>query len=264
MSHQTRPAAQTSNPAFNFNALNRVASERAPETVTIQGAALKTMILLGILMATAIGVMATYLPAMQGTALGAPAIPEGLILCLVGGCIGGFVMAMWTIFVPRHAPVTSLIYAVLEGLALGAISTIMEVAFKGIALQAMCGTFAALAAILLLYGTGIIKVTETFKAVVIGATMSICLVYVVAMVMSMFGVRMPYLYEASPIGIGISVVICIVATLNFALDFQAIVDAKDAGAPRWYEWYLGFGLLLTIVWLYLEILRLLAKIRSNN
>ncbi len=259
---QNPPAkSRTSNPAFNFGGLSRLGpSERTPDTVTIPGAALKSLILLGVLMASAITVMAIYLP----TILSTRQAPDGLIVCMIAGCIGGLVMALWTIFVPRHAPVTAPIYAVLEGLALGGITTFFEAMFPGIALQAMGGTFAALLAILALYGTGIIKVTETFKAVVIGATCAIALVYLVALVVMAFGGRVPFLYETGWVGIGISVVICIVATLNFALDFQAIVDARDAGAPRWFEWYLGFGLLLTIVWLYLEILRLLAKIRSND
>jgi uncharacterized YccA/Bax inhibitor family protein len=256
-----QPENRTSNPAFSFGGLSRLTeADRAPDTVTIPGAALKSLILLGILMAVSVVIMANYLPLVKK---GAP-IPEGLIICMVVGLIGGLVMALWTMFVPRHAPVTAPIYAVLEGLAIGGISTAFEAAFPGIALQAMGITFAALFAILALYGTGIIKVTETFKAIVIGATLCVCLVYLAAIVLRLFSINFPYLHDTGPIGIGISAVICVIATLNFALDFQAIVDARDAGAPRWFEWYLGFGLLLTIVWLYLEVLRLLAKIRSND
>jgi uncharacterized YccA/Bax inhibitor family protein len=268
MSTTTRPTQiRTSNPAFSLGGLNamkgadRRATTRGPaDTVTVPGAALKSMILLGILMASAITVMALYLETIRQT----HTVPNAVFACLAVGCIGGLVMALYTMFVPRHAPVTAPLYAVLEGLALGGITAVFEARFPGIALQALGGTFAAFLVMLALYGTGVIKVTQTFKAIVIGATLAIALFYLVAMVMGLFGARMPLLYENTALGIGISVVICIVATLNFALDFQAVIDARDAGAPRWFEWYLGFGLLLTIVWLYLEMLRLLAKLRSNE
>lgn len=261
----TATTYKTSNPAFSVGGLRRLTAEdrptdvASPDTVTIQGTALKSMILLGLLMASAGLVVFNYLPMIR-----AGVFPDGLMYCLIGGCLGGLVLALWTIFAPSHSPFTAPLYAIVEGLAIGAISTVFEARVPMIALQAMGITFGALFGILALYGSGIIKVTDTFRAVVIGATMAVCLVYLATIVLRLFGLEFPYIHDAGPIGIIFSLVVCVIATLNFALDFQNIVDAQQARAPRWFEWYLGFGLLLTVVWLYLEVLRLLSKLQSRN
>jgi len=198
-----------------------------------------------------------------GPKIGA-AISPALVPVMLVGCIGGLVMALWTVFSPRSSPVTAPIYAILEGMVIGAISAIFEYQFPGIVFQATGVTIGAFAAIMALYGSGIIKVNETFKAVLFSAMLAIGLAYLATLVLRMFGSDVPYIHGSGPVGIGFSVIVCIVAALNFAWDFQNVVDAKNAEAPRWYEWYLGFGLLLTLVWLYLEVLRLLAKLQSRD
>lgn len=261
---------KSSNPAFNAGLMKNLSRQPhteglslANDTVSVGGAALKSFILLMLLMVTAGGVMAYFLPTIATTR----AIPVELIGCMVVGCLGGFVMAMYTIFVPSHSPYTAPVYAVLEGLAIGGISSAMEAVLPGIVFQATGITFGALLGILALYGTGIIKVNDTFRAVILGAMVAIIFVYLITMLFGLFGAQVPFIHQLmgnGMLGIGFSVFVCIIAALNFAIDFQNIVDAKEAGAPKWFEWYLGFGLLLTIVWLYLEVLRLLAKMRSNE
>jgi uncharacterized YccA/Bax inhibitor family protein len=267
---------QSSNPAFNAGLMNSLSRQpHSPgvpvvaDTVTIGGAALKSFILLLLLMATAGAVMAYFLPTMHlALSQGVRAVPPELIGCMIVGGLGGFVLAMYTIFVPSHSPYTAPVYAVVEGLAIGSISTAMELVLPGIVFQAVGITFGALLGILALYGTGIIRVNDTFRAVILGAMFAILFVYLITMLFGLFGVKVPYAHEMlhgnGALGIGFSVFVCIIASLSFAIDFQNIVEAQAARAPKWFEWYLGFGLLLTIVWLYLEVLRLLAKLRGNS
>jgi uncharacterized YccA/Bax inhibitor family protein len=138
-----------------------------------------------------------------------------------------------------------------------------EASFPGIAIQAVALTFGVLGAMLVLYRTGVIKVTQRFRAGVLAATLAIVAVYLVALVLGLFGVRVPFLNDASPLGILISLAIVTVAALNLVLDFDLIDRGARAGAPAFMEWYAAFGLLVTLVWLYLELLRLLARLRSR-
>jgi uncharacterized YccA/Bax inhibitor family protein len=158
---------------------------------------------------------------------------------------------------------TAPLYAVLEGLFLGGISALYELKFQGIVIQAVALTFGTLAALLLAYKSRLIKVTENFKLGVVAATGGIALVYLISIGLGFFGIRMPYLHDSGPIGIGISVFIVIVAALNLVLDFDFIEQGAAQGAPKYMEWYAAFGLLVTLIWLYLEILRLLAKVRRR-
>jgi uncharacterized YccA/Bax inhibitor family protein len=182
----------------------------------------------------------------------------------IGGVIGGLVMALVTTFKKDWAPVTAPAYALLEGLALGGISAMFEVQYPGIALQAMALTFGVLGVMLLAYRSGVVKVTEKFRAGVIAATGAIFLVYLVGFVLSFFGIQLSFLYGNSLLSIGISGVIVVVAALNLVLDFDLIERNVRQGAPRKMEWFAGFALLVTLVWLYLELLRLLSKINSRR
>ena len=179
-----------------------------------------------------------------------------------GGIIGGFIVAMITIFKKEWAPVTAPLYAVLEGLALGGISALMESIYPGIVFQAILGTFGTLFALLMAYKSGLIKATENFKLGVVAATGGIALIYILSLVLGLFGIQIPLIHESGPIGIGFSVFVCIIAALNLVLDFDFIEDGAKRMAPKYMEWYAAFGLLVTLVWLYLEILRLLAKSRK--
>jgi len=172
-------------------------------------------------------------------------------------------MALVTIFKPVWAPVTAPIYALLEGLALGAISAYFQARFPGIVIQAVALTFGVLFALLLAYRSGLIPVTENFRLGIVAATGGIAIFYLVAIGLGFFGIRIPMLHEGSWLGIGFSVFVVIIAALNLVLDFDFIEKGAEQGAPKVMEWYAAFGLIVTLVWLYLEILRLLSKLRSR-
>jgi uncharacterized YccA/Bax inhibitor family protein len=184
-------------------------------------------------------------------------------MLMIGGAIGGLILALITIFKKTWAPVTAPIYALLQGLFIGGISAVYNAQSQGIVLQAVMLTFGTLAAMLLLYQTRIIRVNDTFRTVVFVATAGIMVLYLVSFVMSFFGASIPFLHDSSPLGIGVSVVIVIIAALNLAMDFDLIEKGTEAAAPRYMEWYCAFGLMVTLIWLYLEILRLLSKINRR-
>jgi uncharacterized YccA/Bax inhibitor family protein len=179
------------------------------------------------------------------------------------GLVGGFVLALIISFKANLAPYLAVPYAALEGLAVGGISAILEQRYHGIAIQAVGLTFGVLAVLLIAYRMRLIRVTAQFRAMVIGATGGIALLYIATMVLGFFHVSVPVLYSATPLGIGISLVIVGVAALNLVLDFDLIERGAAGGAPKYMEWYAAFGLMVTLVWLYLEILRLLSKVRRN-
>jgi uncharacterized YccA/Bax inhibitor family protein len=176
--------------------------------------------------------------------------------------LAAFGCAMVCIFKPKLSPVLGPVYAVLEGVALGAISKLFELHWNGIVLQAVLATVATFFVTLALYVFGIVKVTRKFQAVVIAATLGVFLLYFATMIMSLFGADITFWNDPSPLGIGISVVICAVAALNLFLDYEFIRQASAAGAPKYMEWYGAFGIMVTLVWLYLEFLRLLSLLRQ--
>jgi uncharacterized YccA/Bax inhibitor family protein len=156
----------------------------------------------------------------------------------------------------------------LEGLFVGALSAIINNAFAaeypGIVMQAVALTFGAAIAMFLLYNFRIIRATERFKSIIIAATAGIAIFYLIAMVLRMFGIDIPFLHEGGLIGIGFSLFVVAIAALNLILDFDMIEKGAEMGAPKHMEWYCAFGLLVTIVWLYIEILRLLSKLSSRD
>lgn len=195
--------------------------------------------------------------------------PEGEVLpaarlYLLGGAIGGFIVAMVTTFKARWAPVTAPLYALLEGFFLGAISAIYEARFDGIVFQAVLLTFGTLFALLFAYRSGLIKATENFKLGVVAATGGIALVYLATLVLGFFNVSIPFIHESGLIGIGFSLFVVVIAALNLVLDFDFIENGVQQGAPKYMEWYGAFGLMVTLVWLYIEFLRLLSKLQSRN
>ncbi|MFM8304732.1 MAG: Bax inhibitor-1/YccA family protein [Actinomycetota bacterium] len=173
----------------------------------------------------------------------------------------GFGLAMVCIFRPRTAPFVAPLYALAQGVFLGSISKAFELQWDGIVFQAVLATVGVFFATLALYVFGVVKVTKKFQAVVIGATLGILVMYVLGLVLSLFGVDMVFWNEPTPLGIIISVVICVVASLNLFLDYEFIRTASLAGAPKHMEWYGAFGIMVTLVWLYLEVLRLLSLLR---
>src|SRR6266852_3908382 len=180
------------------------------------------------------------------------------------GAIGGLVVAIATVIKKQWSPVTAPVYAALEGLALGGLSARFETTYPGIVVQAVGLTFATLAAMLIAYRSGLIKPTEKFKLGVVAATGAIALYYLIGLGLSFFRVALPGLSGNGTASLVVSGVIVVVAALNLILDFDFIAGGVEAGAPKYMEWYGAFGLMVTLVWLYLEILRLLGNARSRR
>ena len=174
----------------------------------------------------------------------------------------GFGLAMVCIFKPKASPFLAPLYAVAEGVFLGVISKAFESQWDGIVFQAILATIAVFFATLALYVFGVVKVTRKFQMMVIGATAGVFVLYFGTFLLSLFGADISFWNSPSPLGIAISVIICVIASLNLFLDYEFISQASKAGAPKYMEWYGAFGLMVTLVWLYLEVLRLLAKLRS--
>lgn len=180
-----------------------------------------------------------------------------------GGLIGGLILAMITIFKKTWAPVTAPLYALVEGFFLGAISGMYNHLYNGIVIQAVMLTFGTLFALLFAYRSGFIKVTDNFRLGVVAATGGIFLVYLASMVLGFFGVNIPLIHESGIVGIGFSLFVIVIASLNLVLDFDFIETGVEQGAPKYMEWYGAFGLMVTLVWLYIEFLRLLSKLNSR-
>jgi uncharacterized YccA/Bax inhibitor family protein len=178
----------------------------------------------------------------------------------------GAILALVTIFKPTIAATTAPIYAACQGLFLGGITVLFEAQFPGIAIQAIGLTFGTLASLLVCYKTGIIKPTENFRLMIVSATAGIALLYIVNIGMMVFGggSGIGFIHSNGLIGIGFSLFVVAIAALNLVLDFDFIEQGSENGLPKHMEWFGAFSLMVTLVWLYLEILRLLAKLRSNN
>ena len=184
------------------------------------------------------------------------------------GIFGGMIAAFAIIFKPTWAPYIAPLYGLLEGLFIGGISAVMNDMFAknypGLVMQAVGLTFGVAIAMFLLYNFRVIRATEKFKSILFAATLGIGIFYLLTMVFRLFGVDMPFMYDSSLLGIGISLFIVAIAALNLIMDFDMIEKGADAGAPKYMEWYGAFGLMVTIVWLYIEILKLLSRFAKRN
>jgi len=191
---------------------------------------------------------------------------EGSLVYIAIGGIGGFIVALVTIFKKEWAPITVPLYAMLEGLMLGGVSYMYGQMYEGIVFNAILLTISILICLLFAYRSGIIQATENFKLGVFAATGGIFLVYLVSFIASFFGAGFSFLdpTNSSMFSIGVSLFVVVIASLNLVLDFDFIEEGAEKGAPKYMEWYGAFGLLVTLVWLYLEILRLLAKLNSRR
>jgi uncharacterized YccA/Bax inhibitor family protein len=229
--------------------------QRDAGAMTLNGTVNKTGLLLVL---TLVGAMYTWglFFSSNGTA--------NMMPYVLGGAVGGLVLALVTVFKKAWSPVTAPLYAGVEGVFLGAISAMVEQRFPGIVLQAVGLTFGTLAALLLAYRSGLIRATENFKLGVFAATGGIALLYLVNFAMSFFGTSIPFIHESGWLGIGFSAFVVVIAALNLVLDFDFIETGVEQGAPKYMEWYAAFGLLVTLIWLYLEILRLLMKLQSRD
>jgi uncharacterized YccA/Bax inhibitor family protein len=256
---------KTSNPALGdktFQGLPRTQyggfSGDTAARMTLNGTVNKTGILLVCAMATA---GYTWLQFLQSRDM-ADVMPW-----LLTGMIGGFICALVTIFKKEWSPVTAPLYALLEGLVLGSLSAVFELRYPGIAIQAVGLTFGTLFAMLFLYRSGLIKVTDKFRMGVFAATGGIALFYFLEIVLSFFHINFMGTYGVNGsglIGIGFSLLVVGIAALNLVLDFDFIEKGVQYGAPKYMEWYGAFGIIVTLVWLYLEMLRLLSKLNSRN
>lgn len=246
---------RTGNPGLNdktFAGLPRPAL--ASERMGLQGTINKSFLMLVVLIAAAFWPWSQYLASGNPAVVGAP---------IMVGAIAGLVLAIIISFKTTMAPYLALPYAACEGLAIGGISALLERRYPGIAIQAVGLTFAVLAAMLLAYTTRLIRVTQRLRSIVVVGIGAIMLLYLVSMVLGFFHVQTPFLYDSSPLSIGISLVVIGFAAFSLLLDFDMIENGVAQGAPRYMEWYCAFGLLVTLVWLYLEILRFLSKVRQR-
>ena len=239
---------RSGNPTLNEGVFSRTQAAAGEEPMTLLGAVHKTAILLLLVVA------ASCVTWGQLRVNPAYAMKWSMIWALIG-----FVVGMVTVFKKSWAPVTAPIYAVVEGLLLGVLSSLFELQYPGIVIQAVGLTFGTLAALLLAYRSGLIKATQNFRLGVVAATGGICILYLVDVVMAFFGHRIPMIHESGWLGIGFSAFVVVIAALNLVLDFDFIERGAQNNQAKYMEWYAGFGLVVTLVWLYLEILRLLAK-----
>jgi len=243
---------RTANPALTADTFIGVRGMAVGQAMSIQGTVNKTAVLLALLLVSSAW---TWGQAVAGAPV------QGFIGL---GAIAGFVVALVTVFKKAWSPITAPLYAALEGLVLGGVSAMFEASYPGIAIQAVTLTFGVLAALLIAYTSRLIPVTQNFRLGIAAATGGIMLVYLASFVLGFFGIAMPFLHDSGPLGIGVSLVIVVIAALNLVLDFDFIEQGAQRSLPKYMEWYAAFGLTVTLVWLYLEMIRLLAKLRSRR
>jgi len=245
---------KSGNPTLSTETFRALAPAAGGETMTVHGTVNKSFALLFCIMLTA---TPTWWLFFNGS--------HGLTTVLMGGgAVCGFILALTTLFKKTWAPMTAPLYALAEGFFLGGISSIAESRFPGIAIQATMLTFSVLFGLLMAYKSGMIKVTENFKLGLVAATGGILLVYLASMVMGLFGMNIPLIHESGLVGIGFSLVVVIIAALNLVMDFDFIEHGAEKNAPKYMEWYGAFALMVTLIWLYIEILHLLSKLRSQD
>ena len=249
-----RMFGRSGNPALS-DATFRKEGAAIGKVMTLQGTVNKTGILLALLVICAFYTWNIFFQTGN---------PAAVMPLAIGGAIGGLIFALITIFKKTWAGITAPIYAGLEGLFLGGISAIFEAQYPGIVIQATGLTLGTLASLLLLYKMGIIKPTENFRLMIVSATMGIGVLYLISFVMNMFGsTGIGFIHSNGLFGIGFSLFVVAIAALNLVLDFDFIEQGAEQGAPKYMEWFGAFALMVTLIWLYLEMLRLLAKLRSR-
>lgn len=230
------------------------------QRMTVDGTVNRTLLLTVILVAVA-GYVWHHLQIPVG-AEGAMSPTMGMAIAV--GFIGGLIVAIITCVKMEWSPILAPIYAALEGLCIGALSSYAEMKFPGIVWQAVMLTFGTLFSMLIAYRLGLVRATEKFRLGVCAATMGIFFVYLAGFILSFFGVGIPYIHESGPIGIGFSLFVIVIATLNLVLDFAMIEESARANSPQFMEWFCSFSLMVTLVWLYIEFLVLLMKLKDGD
>lgn len=251
---------KSSNPVFKENVFSRDYNYQS-EVMTVNGTVNKTALMLLIVIAAAIFVWNKFFAAIQVNPEGGTA---AVMPWVIGGGIGGLITALVTAFRPKSSGISAPIYAIFQGLLLGGISAIFESMYSGIVMRAVALTLAVFFAMLFLYRSGIIKVTKKLQMGIFAATAGIAVVYLVSFIGGFFGMEFSFLHGNSNFSIGFSLVVVAIAALNLVMDFSFIERATESGAPKYMEWYGAFGLMVTLIWLYLEILRLLSKLASRD
>lgn len=249
---------QSGNPALSQNTFLDVGTGRVLSgdgVMTLDGTVNKTAFLLILALVGAMFSWSRY--------AGPESLPT-LVPLMFGGAIAGLVLALVTVFKKPWAPVTAPLYALVEGVFIGAVSVVFDARYPGIVMQAVGLTFGVMAALLMAYRSGLIRATEKFKLGIVAATGGVMLLYLANVVMGLFGHSIGFIGANSGVGIAFSAIVVVIAALNLILDFDLIESGVRAGAPKYMEWYGAFALVVTLVWLYLELLRLLSKLQSRN
>lgn len=243
------------NPTLTPAAFDRAGPAIGSSTMTINGTLAKTGILLMLVLASG---------SWSWNQVASDTAPSWFGVAITFGAFVPLIAALVISFVPKTAPWLSPVYAVTKGVILGIISAMYNAQFHGIVLTSILLTCGVLLGMLALYSTGMIRATAKFRAILFAATAGIAIFYLISFVLSLFGIHIPGLFGNGMIGIGFSLVVVVIAALNLIIDFDFIEHGAAGGAPKFMEWYGAFGLLVTLVWLYLEILRLLSKLRSRD
>ena len=247
---------RTANPALSAKTFENLPyAGTGDELMTLEGTVNKTALLFLLLLLAAIWTWNIFFTTNDFSAV---------LPWMMGGALGGLAVGFLIAFKKEWSAVTAPIYAVLQGLFLGGLSAMMEFKYEGIVIQAVGLTFGTFAMVLFAYKTKIIQATENFKLGVFAATGGIALVYMVSMVLGFFGIHIPFIHDSGLFGIGFSLFVVVIAAMNLVLDFDFIEQGANNNAPKFMEWYSAFGLMVTRIWLYVEILRLLAKLREHK
>lgn len=242
------------NPILNNMQNNDNAYAIEGEPMTINGSINKTFLLLAF----------TFLSACYTWGLAMSGFSDKAQMLTTGGAIIGFILAMVIIFSRKALNIFTPMYAIAEGFFIGGVSAVYAANYAGIVTQAVLATFAVLAVMLILFQSGTIKCDDKFRSVILTATLSVAAIYIIQIIASLFGRGIPQIFTSSPIGIGFSVVVVLIAALNLIIDFDFIEKGAENMLPKKYEWYGAFGLMVSLIWLYIEILRLIAKTQNRN
>ncbi|WP_163708987.1 Bax inhibitor-1/YccA family protein [Mangrovibacterium lignilyticum] len=253
---------KSSNPVFGQSVFNRMDSRSDSGVMTINGTMNKTGLMLLIVTFAAIFTWRKFFGAYDYST--PEAAFSAVSIWMIGGGIGGFITALVTVFRPQSSNVTAPLYAVFEGLFLGGISAFFESMYPGLVMRAVALTLGVFFVMLMLFRSGKLRASGKFKMGILAATGGIALVYFISFIAGMFGANLGFLYGNSNMSIGFSLVVVVIAALNLILDFDFIERGSNGGAPKIMEWYGAFGLMVTLIWLYMEILRLLAKLASRR
>lgn len=246
---------RSSNPTLQENTFADLRSKGADHAMTVSGTVGKSIVLLLLLLLTSGWTWMRFVNSGGN--------PESVTTMIWVGALGGFGVAIVTIFKKEWAAFTAPAYALLEGLFVGGLSSMMELQFPGIVIQAAMLTFGTLGAMLLAYQAGLVRATEKFKLGLFAATGGIAIVYFISIVLSFFGISVPFIFGSGLTGILFSLFVVVIAALNLVIDFDFIEKGAQYRVPKYMEWYGAFALMVTLIWLYIEFLRLLAKVRSR-